>query len=60
MKERVCLHLCRLQLPPTTYSPDGIDVSCPLAPDLEKILKVMPGSLIEDARPILAKEGIQI
>jgi 23S rRNA-/tRNA-specific pseudouridylate synthase len=31
VKERVCLHLCRLQLPPADYTPDGIDVTCSLA-----------------------------
>jgi len=61
MKERACLHLSRVQLPATTeYSPDGIDVTCPLPPDLRKMLRVMPKEFLNEARPILAKEGIKI
>ena len=61
MKERVCLHLSRVQLPPTIYSPNGIDVSCPLASDLVNMLNVKElRQLVDDARPILAKEGITI
>ena len=61
MKERVCLHLSRVQLPATIYSPNGIDVSCPLASDFMKMLngKEMQ-DLLEEARPLLAKEGIDI
>ena len=39
MRERTCLHLCRIQLPATEYSPEGVDVTCPLPPDLMKMLK---------------------
>mmetsp|Transcript_18238 Transcript_18238/g.30899 ORF Transcript_18238/g.30899 Transcript_18238/m.30899 type:complete len:665 (-) Transcript_18238:4-1998(-) len=56
MKERVCLHLIRLQVPATDYT-DDIDVSSPLPPDLKKMLRNFP-DLMEQARPILAKEGI--
>ena len=59
MKERVCLHLARLQIPFTEYSGD-IDVTCPLAPDLVKMLKAMPKSFLEEAKPILEREGINI
>ena len=58
MKERVCLHLTRLQVPATDYT-DDIDISSPLPPDLKKILRNFP-DLIEQARPILAKEGIHV
>ena len=54
MKERVCLHLARLQIP------DDIDITCPLAPDLVKMLKVMPKSFLEEAKVILETEGINI
>jgi len=60
-KERTCLHLCRVRLPEgTEYSPGGIDVTCPLAPDMVKMLKAMPVEFLEEARPILAEEGIEI
>ena len=58
MKERVCLHLTRLQIPATDCT-DEIDVSSPLPPDLKKILRNFP-DLMEQARPILAKEGIHV
>ena len=61
MKERVCLHLSRLRLPATAeYSPDGIDATCPLPSDLMKLLKALPHELLDEARPVLAKEGIII
>jgi len=59
MKERVCLHLARLQIPATEYT-DYIDVTCPLAPDLVKMLKAMPKSFMDEAKTILEKEGIHI
>ena len=59
MKERTCLHLARVQLPSTEYTPNGVDVSCPLAEDLMKILQEMP-ELLDEARPILLEEGIKI
>jgi hypothetical protein len=58
MKERTCLHLCRLQLPATTVSPI-IDVPCPLSSDLMDMLYEMP-DLLEEARVILEEEGIHI
>jgi hypothetical protein len=48
-----------VQLLATEYTPDGIDVSCPLAPDLMKMLNEMP-ELLDEARPILSEEGIKI
>ncbi len=59
IQERTCLHLARVQIPATEYSPDGIDVSCPMPPDLENMLKEMP-DLLDQARPILLEEGIKI
>ena len=58
-KERTCLHLTRIQLPPTEYAPNGIDISCPLTPDLEKIMNGIPG-ILDEVRPILLEEGISI
>jgi len=62
MKERVCLHLSRVRLPATEYSVDGIDVSCPLPPDLMTMLSETNETqgLLDEVRPILAEEGIQI
>lgn len=58
MKERVCLHLIRLQVPATDFT-DEIDTSSPLPSDLRKVLRNFP-DLMEQARPILAKEGINV
>ena len=58
MKERVCLHLSRLQIPATAYT-DAIDVSSPLPSDLIKVLSNFP-DLIEEAKPILEMEGINL
>lgn len=55
-KERTCLHLCRIQLLATEYSPE-IDVSCPLSSDLIEMLQEMP-DLMTEARTVLAEEGI--
>jgi len=59
LKERTCLHLARVQLPPTEYTPNGVDVSCPLPKDMMKMLYDMP-DLLEEARPLLLEEGINI
>ena len=60
MKELVCLHLSRLQVPPSEYVPSGIDVTCPLASDLLTMLEALPVKLLDAARPILAQDGIHI
>jgi 23S rRNA-/tRNA-specific pseudouridylate synthase len=61
MKERVCLHLARVQLPQTEYSQGGIDIACPLPPDLLKMLNVKGmRELLDEARPILTQEGINL
>lgn len=60
LKERVCLHLARIQLPPTDYSLEGIGVTCPLPPDLMKVLGALPTELLDAASPILAETGILI
>lgn len=61
MKERVCLHLFRLQVPPSEYAPSGIDVTCPLSSDLVTMLEALPMvKLLDDTRQILVKDGIYI
>lgn len=58
LKERTCLHLCRVQLPATEVSPNS-DVSCPISSDLMDMLEQIP-ELLDEARPILAEEGINL
>jgi hypothetical protein len=58
--ERVCLHLARLQLPPTTAVPEGIDLSCPIQDDMMEMLRVYAPDLLEQSRDILQREGILI
>ena len=59
VKERTCLHLARIDLPPTKYSPDGIQATSPLPEDLHAVLNNVPG-LTDKAIPILAEEDISI
>ncbi len=58
--ERLCLHLCDLQLGPTTACPDGIHATCPLPDDMIELLQVHLPNVLEKARPILEQEGIQL
>ena len=56
--ERVLLHLSRLQFDPTLACPDGIDVSCPLAPDMMHLLEEHLPDVLREAEPILREEGV--
>jgi 23S rRNA-/tRNA-specific pseudouridylate synthase len=58
--ERVFLHLARLQIPPTEFTPEGIDCLCPLPQDMLDALNVYAPDVLRDALPILEKEGIFI
>jgi tRNA pseudouridine65 synthase len=58
--ERTCLHLSRLQIAPTQFSPNGIDVSCPLAPDMMDLLQTHLPEVLKEAEPLLLEEGIQL
>lgn len=58
--ERICLHLARLQMPPTMYTPDGIDCAAPLHKDMLTMLEVYAPSILEEALPVLQEEGILI
>jgi hypothetical protein len=60
LPERVCLHLARIQLPPTVCAPDGIDVACPLPDDMMEMLRLYAPKVLEDAVPVLNEEGIII
>jgi len=59
-KERTCLHLARVTLPKTEYTPDGVDVVCPLPGDLRAVLDGLPEDLVEEARMVLREEGVDI
>jgi 23S rRNA-/tRNA-specific pseudouridylate synthase len=58
--ERVCLHLARLQIPPTKALPEGIDVSCPIQSDMLDMLRVYAPDVLEQSLEALQKEGIFI
>jgi 23S rRNA-/tRNA-specific pseudouridylate synthase len=56
--ERLFLHLARLQLPPTEFTSEGIDCSCPLPKDMLDALNTYGPDILRDALPILEDEGI--
>ena len=56
---RTCLHLCRLQIAPIpSVCPDGIDVTCPLPPDMMRMLTEQLPNVLAEAEPKLRDEGI--
>lgn len=57
IKERTCLHMMKIELPPTKFSPGGINCSCPLPQDMQVMLRNIP-DLLERAKPILLQEGL--
>ena len=60
LSERTCLHLAKLEIPPQQVCPQGITVSCPLAPDMMVMLKSHLPTLLEDAQVALEEEGIDL
>lgn len=58
--ERTLLHLSRLKLGPVPEigCTDGVDVSCPLAPDMLNLLREHLPAVLEEAEPVLREEGI--
>jgi tRNA pseudouridine65 synthase len=60
LSERTCLHLVKLELEPTHVSPDGIVVTCPLAPDMLRMLQEHLPDVLQQALPILQEEGIDL
>ena len=56
--ERLCLHLAELELPATAACPDGIHATCPLPDDMMELLEVYLPNVLNEALPILEKEGI--
>jgi len=70
-KQRTCLHLARLTIPPLSEGGksenhllqlpnEGVDVSCPLPNDMTEILNCMTKGVLEDALVVLREEGIII
>lgn len=57
--ERICLHLARLQMPPTEFTP-AIDCSCPLPTDMLNVLQVYAPKVLKDAMDVLEQEGILV
>lgn len=57
--QRTFLHLARMQLSPTEYTPE-LDVKCPLPPDFMDMLETHLPTILEDAAPILENEGIEL
>ncbi|KAI2493842.1 RNA pseudouridylate synthase [Fragilaria crotonensis] len=58
--ERICLHLLKLSLPPTEYTPNGIDVECPLPDDMMTLLRTQLPDVLRDADTILKEEGLTL
>lgn len=58
--ERTCLHLARLQIPPTNAVPQGIDISCPIETDMLNMLRVYAPTVLEQSRGVFEEEGILI
>lgn len=59
-EQRTCLHLARMQLPPSDVCPEGIDVQCALADDMLSMLQEHLPDVLRDAEPILEQEGISL
>lgn len=57
--ERTCLHLLKLELPPTSVTPNGISVIDALPPDIMSMLQehCLP-EFLEEAEKALAEEGL--
>ena len=58
--ERICLHLLKLSLPPTEYTPNGIDAECPLPYDMMELLRTQLPDVLRDADAILRQEGLTL
>jgi tRNA pseudouridine65 synthase len=58
--ERTCLHLMKLELPPTSVTPSGISVVSTLAPDMMRMLEDHLPDLLADAERALKMEGLSL
>lgn len=59
-RERICLHLLKLELPPTSVTPNGIDVVDSLPPDMMNMLQSYMPELLKDAESALNDEGLSL
>jgi tRNA pseudouridine65 synthase len=59
-RERICLHLLKLELPPTSVTPNGIDVVDSLPPDMMNMLQSYMPELLKDAENALNDEGLSL
>jgi hypothetical protein len=50
----------KLELEPTHVSPDEIAVTCPLAPDMLRMLQERLSDVLQQALSILQEEGIDL
>jgi tRNA pseudouridine65 synthase len=60
LPERTCLHLAQLSLPPSLAAPSGVSVTCPIAPDMLRMLTDHLPDVWERALPILHDEGLRL
>lgn len=58
--ERICLHLARMQLPPTSFIPSGLDVRSPIADDMMMLLRDHLPEVLLEAQSELKDEGIML
>lgn len=59
--ERTCLHLLKLELPPSSVAPDGISVVDTLAPDMKKMIqKHFLPEVLKEAERVLNDEGLSL
>lgn len=56
--ERICLHMARMQLPPSPTIPDGLDIAAPLPHDMRNMLHVYAPDLLAKSLPVSEREGI--
>ncbi|VEU35956.1 unnamed protein product [Pseudo-nitzschia multistriata] len=59
--ERTCLHLLKLELPATPFTPNGISVVDALPPDMTNMLRDhFPPEFLETAETVLNEEGLTL
>jgi len=59
-QERTCLHLLKLELPPTSLTPNGIYVVDSLAPDMLNMLQCWMPEILKDSEKVLNEEGLSL
>jgi len=59
-QERTCLHLLKLELPPSSLTPNGIYVVDSLAPDMLNMLQCWMPEILKDSEKVLNEEGLSL